>query len=246
MKWYKNLIGFVVVVFSINTSIIAQEGCDLKEAKIIVNKVKTAYDTTSQYSVDVEYTMFDGADSTNILEQYSGTMIRRNNDFYSKIHHTESLQIANEYIRVNHQEKAILYAVQKEQNTAITGVNLEGLFKNFEKATLTENSSGYKITFMAPPISQSPYNVVVLEIDKHKYRLKKQTLFFSGQIPIKTASGVEKDSNPRLEIVFNNFSTKETIDTSRFQLSSYMNKKSKDYKPSGVLKNYQFIDTTIQ
>lgn len=215
-------------------------------AKAIIHKVKDHYETQAQYNVAVKYAMYDGYEGALVLETYDGVLVKNNNDFYSKIYNTESLQLASHFVKVNHDEKALLYGKVNGESKKNNGLNLEILFQNFNKAIVKEKEASYLIEMMAPEISQSPYGKAILEINKSDYSLKKQVLFFSNTIPVKTQNGGEKFTNPRLEVVFSNFSVNNDQYKSKFNLSSFVSLSKTGNNTSSRLKDYQFIDTTRQ
>ncbi|WP_299254018.1 hypothetical protein [uncultured Aquimarina sp.] len=226
--------------------IVNAQDSDLDKAKVIIQKVKDAYEKQSQYNVNVDYTLYDGYEGSSVLESYAGVMVRNNENFYSKIHHTESLQTEKHYVRINHDEKAVMFGMMKAKDKKMAGLNLEILFQNFDSAIIKEKGSVYKIEMMAPPVSQSPYGKAFLIINKNDYSIKKQTLFFSSKIPVKNPNGGERLTNPRLEVVFTNFSLNNDLYTGKFDISLYVLISKTGNRISPELKNYQFIDTTRQ
>ncbi|WP_378175194.1 hypothetical protein [Aquimarina sp. SS2-1] len=243
MKYINTII--ILYSFFFSGEMNAQQ-TDLDKAKVIIEKVKNFYDNQSKYQVNVNYTLFDGLESTSILESYEGVIVKNDQNFYSKIHNTESLQISENYVKVNHDEKAVMYGKADEKNKPTTALNLELLFRNFNKAIIKEKEALYIIEMMAPSISQSPYRKVVLKITKNDFRLEKQILFFSSTIPVKTQNGNEKLTNPRLEVVFTNFSQNDTEYQGKFNFSSFVLLSKTGNRISPNLKHYQFIDTTRQ
>ncbi|MDY8138482.1 hypothetical protein [Aquimarina sp. 2201CG5-10] len=245
---YKIFISYILFSFWFIGHTNAQaSGDNLNRAKEIINKVKQFYDTQLSYNIEVDYTLYEDYKSSKTMESYKGVIAKEQESFYTKIHQTETLITPSDFIKVNHEEKAMIYGVsEKEKQQKIAGLNIEELLQNFQKAEIQEEDSLYRIELTSTPITGSPYGTAILEINKKDFSLIRQTLFFLQKVPLQTESGKQRLTNPRLEIVFNNFSIDNTTYRNNFELTSYVVTGKNNNKISGRFKNYQFIDTTRQ
>jgi len=240
MKYYNHIVLFFFLLLS--ATMLHAQKTGLEQAKEILSKVKNAYDQTAVYRTDVKYTMYKGPEHNEIMETYEGIMVRDNGSFYSKIHQTETLQLTDKVIKINHLEKALSYHLIKNNEKQQRIMDLDALLQYFTQAKVEEIDGNYKITLLPPKISQSPYGLAILTIEKEQMHLMNQTLIFANKMAVKFNDGSTKEINPRLEVIFSNFSKDIKQYKSKFLASAYIKLSSQGARPAQAFKDYQLID----
>lgn len=244
MNTTRNIVSVLVCTCFVLGMSFAQQN-DMVKAKEIILKTKSFYETHQRYSATVSYVLYEEYTGDATIEAYEGVFAKRGKDVYSKIHQTETLLVTEGMIKVNHLEKAMLYA--KNQGAIDPSkqlLQLDALFQNFENASVIENQNAIQITLTTPPVTGILYGKVILKVRKKDFALEKQTLFLLRQFPVKQKDGTEKLTNPRLEIGFSDIQLNIEKYKNKFDLSNYIIKDKQSIKAAMPFVNYQFLDTT--
>lgn len=225
----------------LNVAVFAQN----KEAdiKTILDKVAKVY-STPNYSFNMKYELFKNSTESTVKEYYTGKTIKEGDQYYSKIHNTETIQLSNRFLKINHDEKAILYSEEALPTNTNPLAEIATLFNYFDKTNIKEESHVYICEFIAKERSVLPYSKAILFINKLDYTILKQVLYLASQNSTTDKDGNVKLSNPRLEISFSNFSTKDTNTSQVFSLVKYVTINKDIVKPSSKLMAYQVINAS--
>lgn len=209
----------------------------------IIKKSKASYESIPAFQIDINYTLYSTATSAQVTEAYTGTLIKDKGGFYSKIHDTEFVQIADSYIKIDHNAKAMEYS--KNQNTpdALYGM-LDQYISYFSKFELATEGNYYKCILSTAEISMVPYSKVILYVDKNTYRISKQIMHLLVKNDYVDAKGKTQKDYPRLEIIAKNFTDKNINAEKKLSLSNYVVISNKTISPASRLSTYTFIDLT--
>ncbi len=209
-------------------------------AKELINKVLKVY-RTSNYKVDVTYALYKGFDK-EVIEQYKGKYIVTHDSVYNKINHTEIVITPNFFVKINHDEKAVIYNKIENKSKKESYLNLDKLLKNFEKPEVINKGNQWQIKMTTKEFSQLKLSRLTLLINKKSYRVEKQILILSVLTNF-SKNIYDKDdfSLPRLEISFGEYQKLNKLDLEIFNEKNYIIN-NKNISLSNKLKNYKIIN----
>lgn len=210
----------------------------------ILKKVQEVYNTNNSISLSVNYTLFKNEVSIHTEESFDGLIVKDRQNYYSKINNTEFIQLSDNYVKINHDEKAMLYAKGTSNSDSSSPLNISGFINFFKTADVTETSDLFVCELISKDITMLPYSKVVLHINKKDYSIKKQILYLIKPMSFANNDNEKEISNPRLEITFSELDSKKVIPNSLFNISNYVDVSKSDVKPSNKLETYQLINTT--
>lgn len=150
----------------------------------LFKKVTQSYMNKKQYEIDVTYNMHRGLTGNTITESYQGKMVK-NNDFSQIIVlNSEILQFPEGQLNIDHTAKTATYVGSKRSSSKNQLLDINSFLDFYDKAKVTEKNGVLvcEMVFAKPDI-QNQYGKVILYINKEKYLIEKQELFFSTLIP---------------------------------------------------------------
>ncbi|NQY07050.1 MAG: hypothetical protein HRT68_12900 [Flavobacteriaceae bacterium] len=212
-----------------------------QDAEQVVRKMQEYYQKES-YSLQMEYKTYATYSAKDAYLKYDAFLLKSKNDAYYKIHNTEIICIDTDVIKIAHDQKMVQYSqVDKTALDQITSpLDIEKILPYFVKKEVKETSEGFHCTFYTSQITQLPYAKLELVIDKTRYALKKQVLYFNQVKKYKTTNGEIKTDYPRLEIVC--FPIDTRIDKQKVELSSYLQKRNDKVVLSKKYAQYQLVN----
>ena len=218
-------------------TVIAQNG--LEKFQTLMAKTEAYYQEREHYTYDVSYAFYN--EGTAIpAEELTGKVHKNGKHYYSKIGNTEFLYAAHEFVKVNHDEQAILYSsIEETQN--FTPVQLNGLMGHFERIKTIKkgNEIRCEITFKKNP--SMPYSGMSLVLDAKTHALKKQELFLlEGKVYPWMSSGLKRTEAGKIAI---SFREKET-EKQGIKISNYIDKSS-GIALTQQFNNYKLYNTTL-
>ncbi|MEW4923130.1 hypothetical protein [Algibacter sp. 2305UL17-15] len=225
------------------SNISAQSKSNTENVKEIFEKVKNNYETKNFYSFNIKYQLFKSANATVVEEFYTGKIIKNEAKYYSKINNTEFIQIEDIHLKINHDEKAMLY-LKQPVSSYNSLIELASFLKFFEQTNIELKQDTYVCELVSKNITVLPYSKVIVYIDAKTYCINKQVLFLLNQQNFEDDKGNIIASNPRLEIIFSPVNH-NPISGEKFVLSKYVSLIDGNIKPSKHLKGYQIINTTL-
>lgn len=236
---YLKCIYLTLAIIVLNIKVHAQS--NELSVDLLFTKVRQAYESKNNYSLNLKYELFKDSITRKVEEFYTGKFIKNQEGIYSKVHNTEFIQIEDTYLKINHDEKAMLYKKQVLNNKNNELIDLTVFLNHFEKTKVSLKQDVYICELKSKKISTLPYNKVVAYISAKDFTINKQILYLSQQSAFKNAQGQKVISNPRLEITVNNSNTNTA---NIFSISKYVTVVGNQVKPSNNLKTYQLIKAT--
>lgn len=210
----------------------------------LLNKVKIFYEQKNSYSLNTSYTLYQDDNSNRILESYKGKIVKTDDVMYSKIQDTEFIQFSEALLKINHSEKAMLYANTNLSKGSNTPIDLSNFMNTgFKSSNIIVNNDNYIIELQAKEINFLPYSKIRIYIDKESYAIQKQELFLANKISVKDKNNQDVLVNPKLEIILFNFSEKDSqiFDSNKFVLSNYIIQSDNKVAVSLKYKDYNII-----
>ena len=231
---------YLLGVFFLGTGlqILSQENI----SKELLEKVAIHYKQQSDYTIDMQYQMLRGFTGNIVTESYKGTIIKKGDVSKYKVLQSEVLQFGGQQLVIDHGQKLLMY--NKVAKTADQmPISIDGFLESFEIEGVQEQGDviQYQLKKKAGATA-FPYNKIILKINKEKYQVVLQELFFANKLPFNDTTSKNVPDNARLRITMNH---KESIDKKLPKLEAYIQAdKNGKIQPTAAYKMYQFIDQT--
>lgn len=214
---------------------------DKSQSLEILKKAGETY-KTGNYGLLLNYTL--KTYNEKVIESYKGVSLRNGNNFYSKIGETEFIQEGTKFLKINHDEKAILYAISNESPSQPI-LEFNDLVEMFDKVDLLDKGNYFIIKLIAQKPTQLPYHSVSIYINKAEFTIFKEILELAVDVPVRTNTGKESYQPAYIELTIKEQPQLiKNFDHNKFLINNYIQTVNKDATPIASLKNYQFIDTT--
>ncbi len=181
MKYYFNLLILALLLGS-SGGLFAQ---DLEHFKALFSKTENYYKNTAEYSLKVSYQFFEIGKNGRALESLAGKIRKKENNYYSKIDQTEFIYIDQTFLKINHQQKAVLYAPIADPKT-VTPVEVTALLEYFDRVDICEDQAATVCELHFKTNKTIPYEKMVLHLDPKSHAIRKQELYM---LPGKTYPG---------------------------------------------------------
>jgi len=230
----------IYILFFLSSTVLFSQSLDE-----VLKKVEDKYSTQGNFKVGMRYKLFKGATSDVIVEEYKGLLIIKDKSMYTKINNTEMISTKAFYIKVNHDEKAMIYDLTSNENSIEQQINLELLLDLFDKGKIKDNGAEWECELVAKMFSQVPYSKVILVIKKEDYSLSKQIFYYSSLIDFSKKRGTEDFDIARLEIEYNNILKVSSLDDPFFNKNNYVKVINNKIIPIGKYKSYEIINTKL-
>ena len=193
---------------------------DMDFFKELFSKTESYYKNTREYALKVDYQFFEEGKPTQAIETLHGNIQKKGDNYYSKIDQTEFIYIGKTFLKINHLQKAVLYAPIAEDRM-LTPIDISSLFAYFEKVNIHEEKGSFVCELTFKPIETIPYKKMILFLDRSTYAIKKQELYM---LPGKSYPGqASREKTKAGKIVISLFPQKNKRDSSNlFNLSNYL------------------------
>lgn len=231
-------------IFFITFNLFIIENClaqgDISHFKEIFSKTEKFYKERSSYSLDVTYKFFDLKIPTTATETLKGHIEKNGDNYYSKIGPTEFIYLDDIFLKINHDEKAVMYSKvpNRKMTTPIDITALTDYFKSV-KILNKNNTLMCEVIFKEKP--HLPYTKMIMVLDSKNYSIIKQELFMLPGVSYPSiAAGNKKTTEGKMEISFSPNTSKRT---DVFNKSNYL-KNSSTVSLSNKLSSYQLYNTT--
>lgn len=228
------LLFSVLIVF-------AQEN-DKKRISNIFNKTAQVYNSTLNFQSSVKYSLYPTYASKISSEQYNGIVIKKEKEYYSKIGETETVSLLSYQIKVDNESKLMQYSRSEKQTKQSSLVDVREYLNNFSTFELSTNDKEWICTLSTPSFSFLPYTKVVVYINKVTNTISKQVLYLITTQKYQSKGGIIKEDYPRIEIVFNDFKTKDIVFGNIFSVQNYLIITKTKVSPANKYKGYKIVE----
>ncbi|WP_024771411.1 hypothetical protein [Aquimarina macrocephali] len=163
---------------------IQQSNAQNTNVKNLFKKVAQSYNDKKQYQIDVTYNMHRGLTGNTITESYQGKMVKNNDFSQMMVLNSEILQFPEGQLNIDHTAKIATYIDSKGSSPKNQLLDISSFLDFYDEVKVTEKN-GVLVCEMVSnkPDIQNQYGKVILYINKEKYLIEKQELFFSTLIP---------------------------------------------------------------
>jgi len=230
------LIKHYLFILVIGASWIGQAQ-ELEAVTEILSKVEARYFSSETYNLEVLYEYFEPSKGDLSIETMTGQIIKDGSNYYSRIQNTESLFIDSDYLKISHDEKAVLYG-SIGQGERPSPVELSKLAEYFSSAQVFQDGDIASFELMFKESQMIPYSKMVLKVNLKTFAILKQELYLiagqhmpGGQNPLaKTEEGI-------VSVTFKERPYSKEL-SKRFLISDYI-KKGPQISLSKKLATYQ-------
>lgn len=203
------------------------------------------YSQNPAFKCDLSYTLFRDKKKPIVIEQYNGILVKDKSNLYSKINQTEFLLVGNEFIKVNHLQKAVEYVKGNSANVE-NPLETEQYLKYFAKQKVYDDGQYWRCELFTPKLTQLPYGSAVFYFSKKDFSIKKQILELVSPGSIKDENGDLTAERKYLKMEVENFETFTVLKKNYFQINDFIIRKGSSVKASSELKSYKLIDRSIK
>ncbi len=233
--WNKKYLAILLVLM-----VFATFQIQAQTVKEILKKIENKFESKKQYKIKADYTLYRGLIGTQKLIEYKGELIFNKPVKYNKINKTETIVSKNSYIKVNHEQKAMVYSNSKNFTKQSQELDITSLLKTFNTGKLTQDAQNWICELLPKKYSPLPYTRISLIIDKKTLLLKKQVMLLKNKFNYSKTKEKEMDYM-RLEIKFHPVSALTKEDFKTINIDRFVKKQSKKVTLTDKYKNYQLI-----
>jgi len=213
----------------------------IKMASEDLKKVNAYYKANPLMTVETNYMAFDEHGPSNMRESKNGLYCRNADSYYTKILSIETLCTGNIIINVDHEDKLIVVADNKEKEMNPLNHNIDSLLLfctdvNYKSINTAERI--YTLDFSENDFSE--YEKIDLVVDVKNYRYSKIILYYRAAMNL-TNDYQGEEKPPRLEISYKNYRT-AVLSKPLLEQSNYILVSSGKLMPANRFKKYQILD----
>lgn len=210
---------FIIVFLIITLYSFCIQAQDLTEVKELFSKTEAYYKNANEYSLKASYQFFE-EDNSKATETLAGLILKNGTNYYSKIGPTEFIYIDDNFIKINHTQKAVLFSKITDEKTK-TPVELSSLLKYFESVSISKNKGMVICNLLFKRLNNLPYSKMILFLDANDFSIKKQELYMlSGFVyPWQNNRDITKAGKVVISL---NKQTTDTINSSIFNIANYI------------------------
>lgn len=236
----KKFLLFFIIIQSFSSGICwGQDG--IPRFMEIFQKTEKFYKERTTYSLDVTYQFFDSKQLKTATETLTGRIEKKGTNYYSRIGPTEIIYLDDIFLKINHEEKAMLYAKVPNKKMT-TPVDITALADYFKTATIKQKGNFIFCNVTFKEKSNIPYTKMLMVLDSKNYSIVKQELYMlpGFKYPSQAAAN-KKSTEGKMVIIFSPTNARNGINV--FDISNYLKNTSK-ISLSSKLSSYQLYNTT--
>lgn len=225
------LITFVLMSYS-------AFGADVKE---VLEKVQQAYSTRVSYKS--VYKLYKTHKSRDVHSSYNGEVYGDDGLLYQKIKNTEFVYAKDFFIKVSHEERAMV--LDMAQQSAQMEANLNKALEQCSSSDIIEQDDYYTLIFRFKPTSTMPCSILKLRVDKKKYILQRMDIYYSYMQDFSTDYRTKDLSMPHLRVEFKETNLKPKAREGIFEMATYLKSNKSMLTPVGKCTGYELIDNRL-
>lgn len=215
-------------------------------AQELLDNSKAFFEANRTFQADLVYTLLRNPDAPIVIEQYNGTLIKDGKNMYSKIQQTEFLLVKDEFIKVNHIQKAMEYVKGNTSNMAHSPLEVDQYLTYFSEKKVIDEGTYWKCLLSTPMLTQLPYGSAILYFSKDTFMLKRQVLELVAPGSIKDEKNALTPELKYLKIEIEKFSNTPKSIGEYFRVKNYVLRHNNKVSVSSKLSDYKLIDRSIK
>ncbi len=218
-------------------------GQDLEVLKSAFAKSTEYYEQQDSYALEMVCTFYEDTSISLPDEKLTGKFIKSRENYYSKIDQTETIYSNGEYVKINHEERALLYGKTNLSSQSKVPIALEPLLDLCDNVLIVPDDNAFVFEIDLKKNLGLSYSKVRLELSKQTYTIKKQILYFDAghAYPGQGIHQNKIETPSKMEIIIDEVFL--DIDQSIFSMSNYI-RKGNPISLSNKLASYTFYNTT--
>ena len=209
----------------------------------VLTQVKEKYSNSKSIEYNTTYELYKGVKSQEIHTSYEGYVYRHGDNAYQKIDDTESIFGSDYFLKINSTEKAVLLDVA--QSNLNMEVDLSTILDGCTEKTVTDKGTYYSIRLKFNQVSENPFSLVYLRVNKADYTLQQLDLYYAAEQNFSEVYSVQDNAKPHLKIKFSNINTNPKENIEIFEFSNYISVTNNFLAPVGDYKDYELIDNRL-
>lgn len=219
----------------------------IEKTKADLKKVNTLYANTFNYSLDMQYMVYDNYVNGNLIETKTGKYIKYNGSSYTKMLNIETIVNTKNTVVLNHEDNMLIITDSKKITLSPIQTNMDTILKmcsNIKFIDIGTTERRYTFVFNDNE-DYSEYSKIEMYINLSNYSLKKLVLYYNQSLPLNRDDYSPKEKKPRLEIVYKTFKPIIDVNTSITELfneSNYLTLVGNNYKGTNQYSNYKVIN----
>ena len=211
-----------------------------EDAKEILKKMQAVYSKTDNLEYKCRYELFKGHQSTDIVSSYDGYLYKNKEQVFQQIDQAILVYGSDFFLKINNNEKAAL--LDKKQIFQSVDGDLDQALSECRSVEMEDKGTYFDITLTMKSISQIPYSMIKLRIEKKSYYLTQMDMYYSDQTDFSEDRKVQDMSQPHLKITFTDISLSPKDHKDLLSFSKYIVKNGKIETLNETYKNYELID----
>lgn len=225
---------YLILTFLLAVTVYGQTASEVLKA------ANAKFNSPKPLQFQTKYNLYKKHSDKNIYQSYNGFFMKNAaNEVYMRIDKTDFLNTNKYNVKISHLEKAML--VSDKQPLSMGDFDI----KKFQDLCKIGDFNTYKnfwqITLIPNKFSGLAYSKIVLTINKN-YTMSKQEFYHN------TSHNFSKDytktdlSNPKLEILYTNYSSKLTENQKLNTAYFFATGKNNSIVPTSAFKKYEITD----
>ncbi|QQX76517.1 MULTISPECIES: hypothetical protein [Aequorivita] len=237
---FKKLL-LVLIIFQTFASGLCWGQEDLSEFKEIFFKTEKFYKERDNYSFNVTYEFYDPQSPKIAAETMNGRIEKKGSNYYTQIGPTEIIYLDEIFLKINHQEKAVLYSKVPNKKMT-TPVDITALVDYFQTVKISEKENIIICEMVFKEKSNIPYTRMTMILDSKNYSIIRQELYMRQGVNYPSmAAGNKKTTEGKMAISFSQDIQMPKSDV--FNKLKYLSKTSK-ISLSKELSSYDLYNQT--
>ncbi|WP_291128462.1 hypothetical protein [Flavobacterium sp. UBA7682] len=213
-----------------------------KEILSLFEKAKKVYESNNFFQIETKCSIYTSYNATVPKEQYTGLILKKSNEYYSKIGMIEMVSLKDFQIVIDNGLKKISVSEMENANSMEKAYDLTGFCQNFNSFVLTSQNNSWVCTLTAPKVAFAPYGKMIVYIDKSTNRITKQVVYLLTSMKYKDAKGKTKEAYPKMVTEFISFKSDISKHQYKFSSSQYITKSKGEFSVSKNYTGYKLID----
>jgi hypothetical protein len=202
------------------------------------------YTSADKLEYNTVYELYKGHKSTEVHSSYNGFMYRSGSQTYQKIDNTEMINGSGFFLQISHDEKALV--LELEQTMTQAEIDVSQALNQCKESSVEDKGTYYRVKMVFNTVSESPFSVAYLRIDKTKFTLLQIDLYYSIHQDFSTDFSTTDLAQSHLKIKFSKISTSPKNKEDLFDLGKYLKNKNNILSPTGSCEAYDLIDNRMK
>ncbi len=213
-----------------------------QKPKEYFQRINENYAGLSSMQMMLNYKLYRGTNSNDIVDEYFNTICISENTSYRKVYTDEIIRRDDLTIVLDHEFKTIqlINSVANEMSV-IDDQQLKQNLKNCKDIRIREKEQSIEIGLVFQDGLSLPFGKAVVTVDKN-YWIQKIVFYYNIQLNFSQDSFNPDYGQPRLEIDYTDLKKKWKDKEGITQIDKYLTLEDGVYKPTDLYKGYEIID----